>query len=216
MSKLAAPARISFALLLAGFVFSTATAAQGFRQAFRVQGVAQRKQGKNPPPEADKAAGAEKFNEGQGDGRALVGVPPKWVARLREMSPEEQERFLRNNARFRSLPPERQAQIRANLQRWNSLTPQQRNAIRDRERLWERLTPEQREYVRTQLLPKWQTLPPQRKEIVQERLRDLRGLSEADRQSKLTDENFLRGLDPDEREILRGLSNLRIPPNPNP
>ena len=57
---------------------------------------------------------------------ARAGLPPRWVERLQGMTPEEQEKFLSNNARFRSLPPEQQARIRQRLQNWNHLSPEQR------------------------------------------------------------------------------------------
>ena len=72
--------------------------------------------------------------------RSMMGLPPKWVDKLRDMSPEEQQRFMRNNARFQSLPPQRQEQIRRTLQRWNQMTPEQRDAMRNREQILERMS----------------------------------------------------------------------------
>lgn len=170
---------------------------------------------RNRPREESPTITAPKANQGQQpNARGMMGLPPKSVERLREMSPEEQERFMRNNARFQSLPPERQAQVRENLRRWNQLSPAERNAIRDRERVWEQMSPEQRTYVRNQLLPKWQQLPPERRQLLLDRLRTLRGLSPSEREARLNDEDFLRGLDPNERQILHDLSNLRGAPTP--
>jgi hypothetical protein len=181
-------------LLLAGFAASASSAQ---RRMGRSRG-----QRPGPPPRSEQRPAQRQQN--------LAGLPPKWVGRLREMSPEEQERFMRNNARFQDLPPDRQAQIRQNLQRWNRMTPEQRNELRDRDRILEQMSPEQREYVRTQLLPRWQELPQGRKQVIRDRLRELRGLSEAERQSRLSDPAFLHGLDPREQQVLRDLSNLRI------
>jgi len=138
--------------------------------------------------------------------------------RVQEMPPEEQERFLNNNERFRSLPPERQAQIRRRLQKWNTFTPEQQREVREREQVWQRMMPEQRRRVRETILPKWQQLQPERRQALMRRLRELRGLSDAGRASRLKDEAFLNGLSPDERELLRELSNLRVgqPPEPTP
>src|SRR5437879_9409973 len=66
-------------------------------------------------------------------------LPPRWVERLREMPPAEQEKFLNNNARFRSLPAEQQTQIRQRLQNWNNLSPEQRQTLMQRERVLEEM-----------------------------------------------------------------------------
>jgi hypothetical protein len=137
-------------------------------------------------------------------------MPLRWIEQLREMSPAEQEKFLNNNARFRSLPAERQAQIRQRLQAWNDLSPEQRQTLIQRERVLAQMTPEQRRYVRETLLPQWQNLPPARRQVVLGKLRDLHGLSDSERGAKLNDDFFMNGLSPDERQMLRDLSNLRV------
>ncbi len=150
----------------------------------------------------------------QGEGRGLAGLPPKWVDRLRDMSPEEQERFMRNNQRFQNLPPQRQAQIRRNLQRWNNLSPTERNAIRDRERIWEQMSPEQRQYVQNVLLPKWQSMPQERRNLINGRMHVLQGMTPSQQEQALKDPRFLRGLSPDEQSMLREVYSLRNPPLP--
>jgi hypothetical protein len=172
---------------------------QAQRQAIREQQRAQRQAQKQP---------------GKPNARALMGLPPKWIENLRDRSPEEQERFMRNNARFRSLPPERQEQIRRNLERWNQLTPQQREAMRNRELMLERMTPAERQEVVNDLAPRWKNLPQDRKQILTGRLRALGGMSPEERQQKLQDPQFMQGLDPNEQDLLRKLINLRLGPNP--
>ena len=139
-----------------------------------------------------------------------AGLPPRWIQQLREMSPAEQEKFLNNNARFRSLPAERQAQIRQRLQAWNDLSPEQRQTLIQRERVLAQMTPEQRRYVRETLVPQWQNLPPARRQVVLGKLRDLQAFSDSERGAKLNDDSFMNGLAPDERQMLRDLSNLRV------
>jgi Protein of unknown function (DUF3106) len=153
---------------------------------------------------------------GKPNARGMMGLPPKWVENLRNMSPEEQERFMRNNARFQSLPPQRQEQIRRILANWNRLTPEQRNAMRNREQILERLTPEERAEVQHDLLPRWQKLPQNRRELIQGRLRVLGGMTPEERQQKLQDPDFMRGLNPNEQDLLRKLSDLRVGPATNP
>ena len=148
------------------------------------------------------------------DLRGAPAVPQRWMERLRQMTPEEQERFLNNNQRFRNLPPERQAQIRERLREWNGLSPERQRALRERERIWEQLSPEQRRRVREEILPKWRQLDPQRRQALVRRLRELRGLNETERAARFGDESFLSGLSLEERELLRELSNLRVGPPP--
>ncbi len=157
----------------------------------------------------------------QNEMRKMMGLPPHWMERLQDMTPEAQERFLANNEHFKNLPPERQAQIRRRLLHWNSMTPEQRQAFRGRERVWEQLTPEQKRYVQEDLLPKWQQVQPERRKVLLQKLHTLRNLSDAERAAKLNDPAFVNGLSPDEQVMLRDLSNLRVgsapePPQDNP
>lgn len=203
------------ALLLAVSLASAAPLQRGFAgqrgQGPRMQRQVQRQQ-QRQMQRAQRTT--ENPEGGKPNARALMGLPPKWVANLRDRSPEEQERFMRNNARFRNLPPARQEQIRRNLERWNQLTPQQREAMRNRERLLERMTPEERQEVVNDLAPRWKNLPQDRKQIVAGRLRVLGGMSPEERQQKLQDPQFMQGLDANEQDLLRKLSNLRLGPNP--
>jgi len=155
-------------------------------------------------PEASPGAGAA----------PRANLPPGWVEQLRQMPPADQEKFLNNNRRFRSLPPQQQTQIRQRLKVWNNLTPAQRQTLLQRERVLAQMTPEQRRYVQQTLLPEWQKLPPASRQVVLGKLRDLRDLSDSDRAAKLDDESFVNGLSPDERQVLRDLSNLRVGPPP--
>lgn len=145
-----------------------------------------------------------------------VQLPPRWLERLQNMSPEEQQRFLQNNRRFLSLPPEQQAEIRRRLEQWNRLSPQQRALLRRRERIWESLTPEQQREVREELLPQWRSLPPARRRLLLEKLRTLQNLPDPQREEYLRDPAFLTGLSAEEQQLLIRLARLRVSPNPGP
>lgn len=143
-------------------------------------------------------------------------LPPKAVERLEDMTPEQQERFLRNNERFQNLPLEQQARIRERLEAWNRLTPQEQQALRDRQRVWEQMTPEQRRYVQQSLFPRWKALPLPRRQALLQRLHSLRDMSEADRQARLNDPSFTQGLSPEDREMLGQLAHLHVGMAPDP
>jgi hypothetical protein len=145
-------------------------------------------------------------------GRGREGMPAQWMERLRQMTPEQQERFLRNNDRIRNLPPERQAEIRENLRRWNSLSPEERREMMRRDETWRSMTPEQRRRVREEIMPRWQQLPPERRQALQRRLGALARLDDAERERRLNDERFLVGLSVEDRDLLRELAKLRLGP----
>jgi hypothetical protein len=206
------PISVLLALVLAGGLSLAASANAQSRHAeaaaYRQQERRQAAQAK--PARAQNQPKNQPNNPANGGERRMMGLPPKWVERLQDMPPQQQERFMRNNERFNSLPPEQQAQIRRRLQVWNNLTPDQQEEIRERQQVWEQMTPEQQGYVRNVLLPRWQLLPPQRKAVILQHLRTLRNLSDPDREARLNDPAFTQGLSPDEQHMLRDLAHLRV------
>jgi hypothetical protein len=146
--------------------------------------------------------------------KVVRNLPPGAMQRLRDMSPQQQERFLENNQKFQSLPPDKQAQVRRNLQRWNNLSPAEKDRLTHAERNWERLSPQQREVVRNRILPTWQGMSPDRRQLVIGRLHTLQGMTPAQRDAALNDPRFMQGLSPSEQGVLRDLNSLRDEPNP--
>ncbi|HKV05896.1 MAG TPA: DUF3106 domain-containing protein [Candidatus Acidoferrales bacterium] len=192
--------------LLAGLAAQPVFAQQGARwkarqQARRQAVQQQRKQGNG---------GAAK---GQFNPRGMAGLPPKWVAKLRDMPPEEQQRFMQNNEQFQHLPPERQEQVRRNLERWNNLPPEQQTRIRATEEMLERATLEQREHFQNEIVPKLEQMPPERRQRVIGHWRRLQGMTPEEQQSALGDPGFMRGLSPDEQAIVRDLNSMGSPPS---
>jgi hypothetical protein len=207
-------AMLSFSLGLVVSSWAQPAAAQ-WRHFPRFQAVAQRKEGnaaKNFVP-APKANGGP-VRQAQPNLRGVAGLPPKWVENLREMPPEQQERFLQNNRAFQNFPPERQTQIRKNLENWNKLSPDERQEIRDREQILERMTPAQRVYLRDTLLPKWQAMPVDRRKAINNRLHILQQMGPGAQQAALADPKFTQELSPDEQSMLRDLNSYRNPPVP--
>jgi|SRR5580704_1478436 hypothetical protein len=221
--------RLTFALamapLLAGFAAQPAFSSQGHSAPgpMHPAAIQEGKPGASSSAPKQNSSDANKDYGGrgntgaakpQGDGRGLAGLPSKWVDNLRDMSPQEQERFMRNNRRFQNLPPQRQAQIRRNLEKWNNLSPTERNAIRDRERRWEQMSPEQRQYVKNTLLPKWEAMPAERRTLLTGRLHVLQGMTTTQQEEALKNPRFMQGLSPDEQQLLRDVNSLRNPPLP--
>jgi len=90
--------RLAFALAI-GLLMGPAAerSSAQLRQFPRLQRVAQ----KQAPNERNNFNGEAKPNggavRGQANLRGMAGLPPKWVENLREMPPEQQERFMQNN-----------------------------------------------------------------------------------------------------------------------
>ncbi|HEV2386175.1 MAG TPA: DUF3106 domain-containing protein [Candidatus Acidoferrales bacterium] len=139
-------------------------------------------------------------------------LPPKWMQRLQQMPPDQQERFLVNNRRFQALPPDQQALVRNRLKLWNSLTPEQRAAMMKREEIWQRMSPDQRREVTEVILPEWRQLTPARRQALIQKLQQLQGLSDSDRKRQLKDPAFLQDLSPEDRNLLEEMSKLKVGP----
>src|SRR5271170_3106475 len=60
------------------------------------------KQAQRQEARRERAAAANGA-KGQPGERAMEGLPPVWVQRLRDMPPEQQQRFLENNEQFNRL-----------------------------------------------------------------------------------------------------------------
>ena len=221
------PGRFQFGLaaaLLAGIVCLPAYAQRTYergdgesRPVFReiAQKNAQQKMNQRAQVRAQMRANAQNREnavpKGQANLRTMAALPPKWVEQLRDMSPEEQERFMQNNQLFQSLPAQRQQQIHQNLQKWNNLSPTERNAIREREHVFESFSPEQRQHLQGEILPKWQQMTPDRRQVIIGRLHTLHSMPPEDREAALNNPRFMQGLSPDEQSVLRDLSSLRNP-----
>ncbi len=221
-SRSAKCARVLGILLLGGFVCQPVLAQRGRAQGRKKNPPATQnlnpQPGKaNPGPNGANQPGKQPGKQPEENGpRGLKGLPGPWMERLRSLPPQAQERFMQNNERFKNLPPGQQQEIRRRLERWNSLTPQQQQRMLENERKLEQMTPEQRRYIRQELMPRWQELPPARKLAIRRHLNALSGLSDAEREAKLNNPDFMRGLSPDEQKMLRDLSSLRVGPGSDP
>jgi Protein of unknown function (DUF3106) len=142
-------------------------------------------------------------------------IPQTWMNRLQAMSPEQQQRFLANNRRFQNLTPEQQQQIRARVEQWNRLTPEQRQILTRRAQILERMSPQERREIRQVILPEWRELQPARRQVLVGKLRQLQGLSDAEREKRLKNPQFVQGLSPKERDLLKKLAQLRVGPGGN-
>jgi hypothetical protein len=118
--------------------------------------------------------------------------PPNVQERLRNMSPQEQRRLADNQRKFNQLPPQKQQEMKRAAENW------------------QRLTPEQQSHLRNDVLPKWQQLPADRQRAIQNRLGVLQNMPESARNRHLNDPSFTRGMNDEDRQMLRDLSHEHV------
>jgi hypothetical protein len=112
--------------------------------------------------------------------------------RLRNKSSQEKNRLAENQRRFNQLPPQKQQDMRIAAEKWQKLTPGQQN------------------HIKNDLMPKWQQMPPERQRAIQQRLGVLRNMPESARNRHLDDPNFTRGMNDEDRQMLRDLSHEHV------
>jgi len=124
--------------------------------------------------------------------QAPAAPPPNVQDRLRNMSPQDRQRLAQNEQRLRNLPP------------------QQQQDLRNRARVWEQMTPGQRDHIRNDVLPKWKELPSDRQRAIQQRLGVLQNMPESARNRHLNDPMFTRGMNDEDKQMLRDLSHEHV------
>ena len=182
------------------------------RQAPPPQQRAERDDRNGAPPNQNQSP----MQQRQGDPRFTpLGPGPHAGTWLREHENEpvdQQLRQLQSDPKFKQLPPERQQQLRNRLQNFNNLPPQQRNHILERMEIWEHLTPEERQ--RAQAMNRdFRQLPEDRRRALNSAVRQLREMGPEDRQKALDSDDYRKNFSDKERDLLRGLSDLRLGAN---
>jgi hypothetical protein len=81
---------------------------------------------------------------------------------------------------------------------------------------WNRLTPEQKNHIKNEVLPKWRQLPPDRQRAIGSRLNVLQSMPESARNQHLNDPNFTRGMNEEDKAMLRDLAHQHVGGAPEP
>jgi hypothetical protein len=111
---------------------------------------------------------------------------------------------------MRNFSPQEKTRLAENQRKFNQLSPQRQQEMRQAAANWGKLTPEQRNHIQNEVLPKWQQLPSDRQKAIQQRLGVLRNMPESARNRHLDDPNFTRGMNDDDRQMLRDLSHEHV------
>lgn len=101
------------------------------------------------------------------------------------------------------------------LERFNSLPPDRRHVILQRMETLEHLTPPERQKAR-ELFHSFRELPAARRSQLNFALRDLRGMTPDDRQRTLDSNEYKARFSDQERDLLRGMSDMELVPNRPP
>ena len=134
-----------------------------------------------------------------------------WLRRYGSLPPSQQERQLQNDPGYRSLPPQRQQQLMNRLREFNSRPPEQRQQILNRMETFEHMTPQQQQQARN-LFNQYRALPEDQRNKVSQAYRRLRGMPPAARNDLLNSDEFKNNYTPEQRDLLRGMTDLNVAP----
>ena len=121
------------------------------------------------------------------------------LERWNRMSPQQRERALRQ------LPPERRKSIEERLAKFNSMPKGERARLTQRYERFAELTPEKQELLRRQMR-EFRDAPDDRRPALAREFRRLRGMTEADRRSRVESDEFRHLFSAEEQQMLRDLS----------
>lgn len=133
----------------------------------------------------------------------------QWLRQHQNMSPQQQQRALRNEPGFNRLPPQRQQRLLNRLQQVDAMPPLQRERTLQRIEALERLSPQQRAQVHS-AMQEVASLPPQRQRMLHKAFRDLSHVPLEQRKAALDSPQLRRQFSDRERQIL--ITVMRVQP----
>jgi hypothetical protein len=218
-------------------------AALGLCAALAVPGVAEqrgRANSQNRPPkqqrqERQQQQQQKQDRQAQREAQRNTNRPPQSDARSRpenrSTNPNrpQDDRFRPNNLNrppnaytppqrrnFNSLNPQEKQRALNNYKDYERRTPAERQQIQKGERVWSRLSNEQKAHIKNEIAPKWRQLPPDRQRAIRSRLNVLQNMPESARNQHLSDPNFTRGMNDEDRAMLHDLAHMHVGGAPEP
>ena len=135
-----------------------------------------------------------------------------WLRKYMALPPAQQEKQLQQDPSFRNLPPDKQNHLLDRLRDFNSQPPEKKAKILDRMETFEHMTPEQQTAARN-LFQRYRNLPEDQKSKVSQAYRRLRGMPPQARNQLLSSDEFRNAYTDDERDLLRGMTDLNVEPS---
>lgn len=166
-------------------------------------------------PANEHSPGAAPLNKRKIDGEDQPPARPhlgQWLEQHRDLSPQEQERALRNEPGFNRLPTAQQNKLLLRLQQLNAMPPQQRRRMLDRIEALEKLSPQERARIRN-VLQEVGKLPPEKRSMMRQAFHTLSPLPEEQREVMLNSPEYKNQFSDHQRQLLEML--LRIQPRPS-
>jgi hypothetical protein len=176
--------------------------------------------GAPPPPSRQSApAAAPHSNAPASNSNGAYTFQPKgpgphrgdWLRKYMTLPPNQQEQQLRHDPTFQSLSPDRQSHLLDRLRKFNSQSPEQKAKILGRMETFEHMTPEQQQTARN-LFSRYHNLPDEDRTRVSQAYRRLRGMPPSARNELLNSDEFRNNFTEDERDLLRGMTDLNVAP----
>jgi len=160
----------------------------------------QRPQNQNPnrPPQFNPNSANGNARPNNNPNRPPSAYTPPPARKFNQLSPQEKQRVIENYKKYQKLPPD------------------QRQRFDDGKGVWGRLTPQQQNHLRSDVLPKWKQLPQNRQRAISQRLGVLQNMPESARNQHLDDPNFTRGMNEEDKSMLRDLSHMHVGAPPEP
>jgi len=157
-------------------------------------------------------AGAVAQPGGSGIHLHLAGPGPHkgdWLRQYYMLPPNQQEQKLQQDPAFRNLSPDKQQHLLDRLRKFNSLSPDKQAKILNRMEAFEHLPPEKQSVARS-LFQQYQTLPADQKTQVSEAYHKLRQMTPEQRTQYMNSDDFRNSYSDEQRELLRGMSDLNV------
>jgi hypothetical protein len=132
-----------------------------------------------------------------------------WLRKYGSLPPKEQEQKLESDPAFRRLTPDKQQRLIDRLHIFNSFTPAKKQQVLNRMEIYEHLTPEQQQQADRQFR-QLRSLPKDQQAQVQQAFLELRKMTPEQRSQYFNSDEYRSGLNDDQRNLLRGMSDLYL------
>jgi hypothetical protein len=164
---------------------------------------------RNTPPPANSQSSANSYQfqpKGPGPHQG------DWLRKYGNLPPSQQEQQLKQEPAFRNLPTEKQNQLLNRLRNFNNQPPEKKQQILNRMETFEHLTPEQQASARN-LFERYHNLPEDQRAKVSQAYRRLRGMPPEARNQVMNSDEFRNNYTEEQRDLLRGMTDLNLAPN---
>jgi Protein of unknown function (DUF3106) len=134
-----------------------------------------------------------------------------WIKEHKGQPPQEQKKALQNDPRFKSLPPDTQQRYIQRLDQFNSLPPERQQHVLNNMERWNQLSQDQRNRAKS-LFTQFRLLPLDRKRAMRQAFSRLHVMTPQQRDQAIDSTEFKNEFNDNERDLLRGMSQLNIGP----